>query len=238
MYKKLIKMKELHFLEICPFSRTILLAINELNIECKLIAHTNFNEINQKPLFHKNEKLYYFDLPYLLDNEIKITGRYAITEHLIESNQKYGDYLLGKSTLFRAKTRSLTSWIEGDFYENITKIVIYEKILKNFDNLVDRSPNSNSLRDAENILKKYLLHIQEILGEFEYFGNEFISLADFALASNISILDYFDLIEWGLNLKRLKHWYLIIKSRPNFKLLTKIKFVGFKPSKQYALIDF
>jgi glutathione S-transferase len=241
MDKKSNKMKKLHFLEICPFSRTAVLIINELNLECKLIAQTNLYNINQKSLFYENNKLYYMDFPYLTEDEFedfKIKGRLAIVEYLVEINQYFGNHLLGKSSINRAKVRYLTSWVEDDFYENVVKIILYEKFLKNFDNLVNREPNSNLLRDAEYALKKYLIYIQSILEKSEYFGGEFISLADFSLASNISILDYFDLIEWNINLKRLKHWYLIIKSRPNFKLLLKMKFSGFKQSKQYALIDF
>lgn len=234
-------MKKLHFLEVCPFSRTMLLVINEINFECKLIAQTNLHNLNQKSLFYENNKPYYLDFPYLIDDingEFEVVGRNAITEYLIESNQNFGNHILGKSLIVRARVRHLTSWVESDFYENVVKIILYEKLLKNFDNLVNREPNSNLLRDAEGVLKKYLMHIQNILEKSEYFGSDFISLSDFALASNISILDYFDLIEWGINLKRLKHWYLIIKSRPNFKLLTKMKFNGFKQSKQYTLIDF
>ena len=234
-------MKKLHFLEICPFSRTMLLAVHELNIECKLIAQTNLYNLNQRSSFYENDKLYYLDFPYLTEDEderFEIKGRYAITEYFIEKNQCFGNYLLGESLIVRANIRYLISWVENDFYENVVKIILYEKLLKNFDNLVNREPNSTLLRDAESILKKYLLYIQNILEKSEYFGSDIINLADFALAANISILDYFDLIEWGLNLKRLKHWYLIMKSRPNFKLLTKMKFNGFKQSKQYALIDF
>jgi glutathione S-transferase len=234
-------MKKLHFLEVCPFSRTMLLVLNELNFECKLIAQTNLNNINQKSSFYESDKLYYMDFPYLVDDrdeKFEVKGRQAITEYLIESNQNYGNYLLGKSFNIRAEIRYLTSWVENDFYANVVKVILYEKLLKNFDNLANREPNSNLLRDAESILKKYFVYIQTILEKSEYFGSDFISLSDFALAANISILDYFDLIEWGVSLKRLKHWYLIMKSRPNFKLLTKIKFSGFKQSKQYALIDF
>ena len=234
-------MKKLHFLEVCPFSRTILLVISELNLECKFIAQTNLYDLNQGELFYKNNKNHHMDFPCLTNDEsdeFKIKGRYAITEYLIENNAHYGNYLLGKSSVSRARIRYLTSWVENYFYERVVRVILYERFLKNFDNLENREPNSNILREAETLLRDYLLYIRDILSESEYFGGDFIGLSDFALAANISILDYFDLIEWGLNLKRLKDWYLIMKSRPNFKLLIKMKFSGFKQSKQYALTDF
>lgn len=231
-------MRELHFLEICPFSRTILLLINELNLGCDFISENNLHNINQKSFFNKDGKKYYFDFPCLVENDVKIIGRQAISEYIFENNTKYRDYLLGDSVEKRANVRFLVDWLENDFYVHIVRVVLYEKVLRNFDMMANRSPDSNALRNAESMIKKYLFRLQSMLEKSEYLAGEFITLADFVLAANISILDYFDLISWDLIFKRLKYWYLIIKSRPNFRSIIKMKFFGFKQSRQYALIDF
>lgn len=226
-------MREIHYSSICPFSRTVILLAGELKLDFQLIEEKNLiNIVNG----YNNCNNY---LPFLIDNELKINSAYAICEYLIENYGTSYDYLLGKTSVARAKTREIIDWASLDFFTNTTKVIIYEKILKNYElNRKDRSPDSNLIRLAELKLKHCLMKIQLLLGHHEFCSDEKISLTDFVIAANISVLDYMGHISWTIELKRLKHWYLILKSRPNFRNLLNMKMQGFQPSLQYASVDF
>lgn len=226
-------MREIHHSAICPFSRAVLLLAGELKLDFQLIEERNLTNIANGD---NNCNSY---LPFLIDNELKVNSSYAVCEYLIENYGASHEYLLGKDSINRAKTREIINWASLDFFTNTTKVIIYEKILKNFElTKKDRSPDSNLIRLAEFKLKYCLMKIQSLLEQHEFCADEKISLADFVLAAHISVLDYMGHIIWSIDLKRLKHWYLILKSRPNFRNLLNLKMQGFQPSTQYASIDF
>ena len=229
-----VNMKKIHYHSACPFSRTIIMLASELKLNYQLIEEKNLFEgiIHHGNIFNK--------LPILNDNEICIYSQYSISEYLIE---KYAtlpqfDYILGTNAVLRAKTRELLDFINQKFYNDVTKILIYEKILKNYHlKESNRSPDSNKIRHAESNLKDYLFHFQEILKLHEFCASEIISLADFSLASHLSILDYLNNIPWSSGLAKLKNWYSVMKSRPNFKTLLSLKIIGFHPSENYTMVD-
>jgi glutathione S-transferase len=231
-------MFELQYLNLCPFSRAVILLLNELNIQYKATEERNYANISLK--YEVSEKKNFFEYPNLtMEKSFKITGLYSISEYFGETNEHYKKMLFGENVTDRIQCRSTIEWMERDLFQNITKVILYEKIFKNYDTASNtRSPDSILIRETESNLKKYLLYMQSILENSEYLAGNKISLADFVLASNISVLDYFNHIIWTMSLKRLKHWYLIIKSRPNFKNLLQMKIQGFHSSKQYACIDF
>ena len=230
-------MYELHYFNLCPFARSVVLLLNELHIDFKHVEEKNYSNIFLG--LNSIEKKNFFDSTILVSDNEKISGSMPIAEYFAELNDNNKNILFGNSIIERSRVRSFIFWVEHDFFHNILKVILYEKIFKNYDtNLVNHSPNSNLIRETEANLKRYLLHVQSILENNEYCAGDKISLADFVLASNISILDYFNHIIWGINLKRLKHWYLIVKSRPNFKNILNMRILGFHSSKQYVCMDF
>jgi glutathione S-transferase len=230
-------MYELHYFNLCPFARSIVLLLNELRIDCKCFEEKNYSNIVLG--LSLQEKKNFFESTILKYNNEKISGSQAITEYFAELDENNKNILFGNSVTARARTRSFISWVEHDMFHNIVKIILYEKIFKNYDtNISSHSPDSVLIRETESNLKKYLLHAQSILEDNEYCAGDNVTMADFVLASNISVLDYFNHVVWGMNLKRLKHWYLIIKSRPNFKNILGMRIPGFHSSKQYSCIDF
>ncbi|MEO0348113.1 MAG: hypothetical protein AAF153_02050, partial [Pseudomonadota bacterium] len=56
-------------------------------------------------------------------------------------------------------------------------------------------------------------------------------------AGHVSLLDYFDEIDWS-KYQALAEWYMVIKSRPNFKKLLNQSIYGFKPPNHYNKLDF
>ena len=64
-----------------------------------------------------------------------------------------------------------------------------------------------------------------------------VTLADFAAASHISVLDYFDEAPWA-QFAAVKDWYAKVKSRPCFRTLLADQVPGFPQPAHYADLDF
>ena len=229
-------MYELEYLSLCPFSRGIILILNELGIQYKGHEERDYGCIDFS--YQTEGRKIFSDYPKLtIDTKLQLKGFYAISEYLAELSPQ------NKKSMFDNENsnqcRMKVDWIEKEMFQNILKIILYEKIFKNCDRTSkNRSPDSCLIRETESKLKKYLSHLQCVLETSEYIAGEKITFADFLLAGNLSVLDYFNHIIWDINLKRLRHWYSIIKSRTNFKQLLNLRIQGFQPSKQYALVDF
>ena len=228
-------MLELRYFSICPFGRTIVLLINELKIDIKLIEIKN-----PADKLVESSRPGIIESPLLvLDTQETISGSNAIGEYIFENSSNARDSLLGFSILERTKARSIWSWIERKFYSEITGPIIKEKILKNFcctDS--SRFPDPGLIKSATIKLKSQFALIQDLLVNHQYCTGDNLSIADFALAANISILDYLGHIYWGNELRRLRCWYSLLKSRPSFRAILAMKVIGFQPTRHYASVDF
>jgi glutathione S-transferase len=214
--------------------------MNELKVEYKPIEEKIYSNIVF--CYGIPEMRNFFEILNLKtlsqDGVESMTGSNSIIEYFNEISSQKSDFF-GSSIFERSKLRSLVSWMDQDFFHNITKVILYEKIFKNYDPCApSRSPDSTVIRGVEFKLKIYLQKIQDVLEKFEYYGCDSISYADLILASHISVLDYFQHITWGMNLRRLKHWYSMIKSRPSMKSILGLKILGFTPNKTYTMADF
>jgi glutathione S-transferase len=253
-------MNKLTYFSACSFSRAIILLLDELKINYER------NEILQYDLliskYHKINSFYPIFEDKYCNNEIdasisvsgfesraivnennnvkiiKISSFLAINEYIFE---KYGfdyKYLYGNDIVERIKINEMIWWLTHELYENSLSILVYEKHLKSFEkNLLDNSPNSFIVRKAELKLREILLSVQDKIRENEFCAIQNVTYADFFLLAQISILDYMNMINWNFDLCILKKWYLIMKSRPNFRNILKLRISGFKPNKNYFSID-
>ena len=64
-----------------------------------------------------------------------------------------------------------------------------------------------------------------------------MTLADFAAAAHLSVLDYFGDIQWE-QFPDAKMWYMKLKSRPSFRPLLADIVVGMPPAPHYSIVDF
>jgi glutathione S-transferase len=64
-----------------------------------------------------------------------------------------------------------------------------------------------------------------------------MTLADFAAAAQLSVLDYSSDVDWDRHAV-VKDWYAKIKSRPSFRGLLADQVAGFPPPPHYADLDF
>ncbi len=80
-------------------------------------------------------------------------------------------------------------------------------------------------------------YIEYLLESRKYLAFEQISVADFAAASQISVLDYFGDINWSYY-SAVKDWYSLIKSHKVFQEILKDRIPNIIPPEYYNNLDF
>lgn len=173
------------------------------------------------------------ELPVLIFDGNVISGNYAITEYLEESNPQYK--LLPEDLKDRAKTREIMNWFDTKFYNEVYKYIVTEKIIKRFQ--IKEAPNSKILKAGLNNLKYHMQYIDYLADRNSYIAGNRLSLADLTVAAHLSIIDYLGDISWN-DYKNAKLWYAKIKSRPSFKDILKDNIKGIHPSANYTNLDF
>ena len=173
------------------------------------------------------------DLPILIFDGNVISGNYAITEYLEESNPQYK--LLPEGAKERAEIRRIIDWFDTKFYNEVYKYIVTEKIIKRFQ--LRQAPNSKVLKAGLNNLKFHMQYIDYLADRNNYIAGRTLSLADLPVAAHLSIIDYLGDISWN-EYKNAKLWYAKVKSRPSFKDILKDNIRGIPPSANYANLDF
>lgn len=173
------------------------------------------------------------ELPVLVYDGNVISGNYAITEYLEESNPQYK--LLPEDVKERAEVRRIMDWFDVKFYNEVYKYIVSEKIIKRFQ--LRQPPNSKVLKAGLNNLKFHMEYIDYLADRNNYLCGNTLSMADLTVAAHLSILDYLGDIPWS-EYKNAKLWYAKIKSRPSFKDILKDTIRGIFPSANYTNLDF
>lgn len=135
----------------------------------------------------------------------------------------------------RCEIRRLLSWFNEKFCREVTKIIIDEKIVRSSCQL--GGPRTNFLRESKSNLSHHSTYTSSLLKLPSFIASNSLSCADIAAACLISVLDYFGEINWDKS-SSVRHWYAIIKSRPNFRSLLHDQIPGFTPPTYYADLDF
>ena len=173
------------------------------------------------------------DLPILVFDGKVISGNYAITEYLEESNPQYK--LLPEDAKERAEVRRIMDWFDTKFYNEVYKYIVAEKIIKRFH--LKQAPNSKILKAGLNNLRYHMEYIDYLADRNNYLAGKELTLADLTVAAHLSIIDYLGDIYWE-DYKNAKLWYAKIKSRPSFKDILKDNIKGIHPSANYTNLDF
>lgn len=217
---------------ICPFSRKVRahLAAKEIGFE---LVQENFWE-RRKEFIAMNPAA---TVPVLFDNSdaAVICNSSVIIEYVEEKHHESKNFL-GDSIAKRAEVRRLQSWFDEKFYHEVVKHVLSERFFNRYLPGVN-SPNSEILRVARRNLNIHLSYIEYILETRKYLGGDQISVADFAAASQISVLDYFGDINWNHYLPA-KDWYCLIKSHKIFSEILKDRLPNITPPEWYSKLDF
>ena len=223
-------MLEVYHYPLCPFSRKLRIVLKE-----KLIGFELFHEHfwQRRGEFLKMNPT--GETPVIVISEINkaIYGNYPLYEFLEEV---YTDNpLLGQNLQDRLKVRQICEWFDVKFYNEVTKYILSEKIIKTVAK--NGEPNSQAIQAAKRNVLYHLDYIAFLCRDTRYLAGDRPTLADFSAASQLSVLDFVGDVPWAHN-ARMKEWYALIKSRPSFKPLLMDKIPNFYPPSYYSNPDF
>ena len=167
------------------------------------------------------------------DNGLAIPDSTVICEYLDEA---YPDHsLLGETLGERVEVRRLAAWFDGKFDAEVTRNLNGEKYFKRISGI--GHPNGTALRNGYANLREHLQYIGWLAETRKWLAGRFMSLADFAAAAHLSVLDYQGDVDWSIS-PAAHDWYARMKSRPSFRPLLADRVPGFTPPAHYADLDF
>jgi len=157
----------------------------------------------------------------------------AILEHLEETAPEPD--LLGREPADRAETRRLMQWFDRKFDFEVNALLLHEKMEKRLHGL--GAPELAALRAGREALRAHMGYIDSLLQGRDWLAGRRLSLADFAAAAHLSVIDYFGDVPWR-DYPVVKTWYMKLKSRPCFRPLLTDRWPGLAPAPHYDDLDF
>ncbi len=223
---------------LCPFSRSIRLAMAECRVVPELQEERpwewrrDFLELNPAG-----------SLPVLRDDEgSTLCGAYAVSEYLSETGMDESDD--GRAFAFfpgdepeRGEVRRLVDWFHLKFDAEVTCYLLGEKVYRRFDDQRGGSPDMELVRAGQANLRYHLRYIGHVLRERNWLAGEHLSYADLSAAAHLSCIDYLGDVPWRED-AAAKEWYARIKSRPSFRTLLADRIAGLTPPDSYDDPDF
>ena len=204
-----------------PTSRMVRLAAGEKRIPCTLVPA-------EDACAH---------LPvWLEDDGPPITGIWAIVDHL--ENTWPDPALLPEDAGERGEALRLLDWGLTIFHEEVTRRIVFEKASQTqTGSFGRRPPNMDIIRAGRAALRTTLPGLGALAESRGFLAGRQLSLADLALASHLSALDYYGEIPWP-DFPALTEWYYRLKSRPSFRTLLADRVPGQPPAAHYGELDF
>ena len=224
--------RTLHHFPLDPASRQVRLALGE-----KRLA---FGEV-QVRYWERPKSLTALNasglIPVLVESEdgkeLVLCESRAILDHLEEVAPEPA--LLGRAADERAEARRLLQWFDRKFEYEASGYILHEKMEKRL--LGMGAPDLANLRQGRDGLRSHMFYIDKLLQERDWLAGRRLSLADFAAAAHLSVIDYFGDVTWG-DFPAVKTWYMKLKSRPCFRPLLADRWPGLAPAKHYDDLDF
>lgn len=167
------------------------------------------------------------------DEALVLCESRAILDFLEEAHPEPA--LLGREPVERAEARRLMQWFDRKFDYEAGSLLLHEKMEKRLLGL--GAPDLANLRQGREALRQHLAYIEGLLQEREWLAARRLSLADFAAAAHLSVVDYFGDIPWS-DYPAVKTWYMKLKSRPAFRPLLSDRWPGLAPARHYDDLDF
>ena len=157
----------------------------------------------------------------------------AILDHLEEHHPE--PPLLGRDAPERAEARRLLQWFDRKFDYEVGGYLLHEKMEKRLLGL--GAPDLASLRQGRDALRTHMIYVEKLLGDRDWLAGRRLSLADFAAAAHLSVIDYFGDVPWR-DFPLVKTWYMKLKSRPCFRPILADRWPGLTPAPHYDNLDF
>jgi len=215
---------------LCPFSRKVRLVLGE-----KGIAH---ELVRENPWERRDE---FIDLnpagetPVLVDAAAGtvLIGSQPICEYFDETVDRMP--MIHGNSVARAEIRRLTMWFDEKLFREVVEPMMVERMRKRLVN--KESPDTRVLRDAMRVGNNHLDYLDYLLDHRRWMAGPAISLADFAAAAQLSVIDYMGALDWRGH-KQTKDWYAVMKSRPSFRPLLGERMDVIVPPNHYDKVDF
>jgi glutathione S-transferase len=222
---------------LCPFSRSVRLALDELGIACELADErpwewrASFLQLNPAG-----------ELPVLqLEAGPILCGAYAISEYLADSFERHP--VDGRSVpLFpgnrdeRAETRRLVDWFHRKLDREVTRELLQEKVYTQATN-AGAAPDAAIMRAIRRNLRYHLSYVSYLAEQRRWLAGEELSFADLAAAGHFATIDYLGEVPWE-EYEPAKEWYVRVKSRRSFRPLLADRVPGLPPPLHYTDLDF
>ncbi|HEY3798247.1 MAG TPA: glutathione S-transferase family protein [Caulobacteraceae bacterium] len=157
----------------------------------------------------------------------------AILEHIDETHPEPS--LLGREPAERAEARRLMQWFDRKFDGEVNGYLLREKLEKRLTK--QGAPDLSSMRFGRDALREHMAYMESLLSQRDWLAGRRLTLADFAGAAHISVLDYFGDVPWR-DVSAVKTWYMKVKSRPAFRPLLADRWPGLAPAGHYDDLDF
>lgn len=225
-------MYKLYHQPLCPFSRKVRILLSCKEIPFELAIEDFWNR--RKEFIAMNA---IGSVPVLFDINSGhiISDSSVIVEYVEEKYSSTAGYI-GESINQRAEARRIQAWFDHKFFNEVTKYILYKRF---FNRFVSGSevPTSEGLMMSKRNLVVHLNYIEFLLEDRQYLAGDKISIADFAAAGQISVLDYFGDINWN-HYEIVKDWYSLVKSQKSFSAILQDKVSNVSPPEWYSKIDF
>jgi glutathione S-transferase len=223
-------MYKLYHHPFCPFSRKIRVLLREVRAE--YTSHEVKFWLPDEELLQLNPS---GGVPILIDDDGNaLYGNNCLNEYFSESYEAFT--LQSKTIVEKALYRRTIDWFENTFFSEVLLPIFEEKIL-NFLSRSQNAPDSRKIRQANGNLAKHIAYLDGLLGNSYYLFDDKLTLADIAVATQISILDYVGSFNWGQS-QSVKTWYSLIKSRASFQEILRDTIVNLPPHRDYINPDF
>ena len=171
--------------------------------------------------------------PVMRDGDLVLCESRAILDYLEETFPE--PPLLGRAPSERAEARRLLQWFDRKFDYEVGGYLLHEKMEKRLLGL--GAPDLASLRQGREALRAHMVYIEGLVGQRDWLAGSRMSLADFAAAAHLSVIDYFGDVPWN-DFPGVKTWYMKLKSRPAFRPILADRWPGLAPAAHYDDLDF
>lgn len=221
-------MARLFHVPLSPFCRKVRLVLAEKKVELELVEERYWDP--SPDFLARNPAA---KVPVLKIDGLILAESQAICEYLEATRPE--PRLIPRDPVAAYEMRRLCFFFDDTFHRDVTRNILYERVNKKITGA--GYPDSRNVKAGLKAIRRHLGHVESLLDARRWLAGDTMTLADFACAGHVSSLDYISDVDWDA-FPALRAWYARIKSRPAFRGVLADQVPGFRPSPQYADLDF
>ncbi len=221
-------MIRLYHFPLSPFCRKVRLCLSEKRIDVELVEERYWEKGGD--FLRRNPA---GKVPVLQIDGLTLTESSAVCAYLDEVYPN--PQLIPGDPREAFEVRRLEAWFDDSFHREVTLMILGERVLKKVTG--GGYPDSRNVKAGVQRIKVHLDEMARLLDQRRWLAGDVMTLADFAAASHLSVLDYTSDVDWNRH-AAVKDWYAKIKSRPAFRSVLADQVSGFRPSAHYSDLDF